>query len=165
MKELSDFRNNGTIGAILDEYEKSINELKSVIYNVSNTELETIVDHLTKDIDCISIGSILRHVISAGYNYPIAIRKWKGEILDYRDKYVLADCHAYLMELDNMFLFNEQLFTDYPNLPLEEQENSLKIHTRWGQTYDVDQLFEHAIVHVLKHRRQIEKFRILLRTK
>ena len=33
-----------------------------------------------------------------------------------------------------------------------------KIITSWGQRYDIDQLLEHAIVHVLKHRRQIERF-------
>ena len=29
---------------------------------------------------------------------------------------------------------------------------------KWRQQYDVEQLFEHAIVHVLRHRRQIERF-------
>ena len=32
------------------------------------------------------------------------------------------------------------------------------INAGWGPTYDVEQLLEHAIVHVLRHRRQIEKF-------
>jgi len=31
------------------------------------------------------------------------------------------------------------------------------IHSRWGVTYDAEQLLEHAIVHVLRHRRQVEK--------
>ena len=29
-----------------------------------------------------------------------------------------------------------------------------------GQSYDAEQLLEHAIVHILRHRRQIEKFKI-----
>jgi uncharacterized damage-inducible protein DinB len=32
------------------------------------------------------------------------------------------------------------------------------IRSGWGVTYDAEQLLEHAIVHVLRHRRQIEKF-------
>ena len=35
-----------------------------------------------------------------------------------------------------------------------------KIITSWGQSYDFEQLFEHAIVHILRHRRQIERFLI-----
>ncbi len=31
------------------------------------------------------------------------------------------------------------------------------IQSRWGVRYDLEQLLEHAIVHVLRHRRQIEK--------
>jgi len=29
---------------------------------------------------------------------------------------------------------------------------------RWGPQYDLEQLLEHAVVHILRHRRQIEKF-------
>ena len=29
--------------------------------------------------------------------------------------------------------------------------------TKWG-LYDIEMMFEHAIVHILRHRRQIEKF-------
>jgi hypothetical protein len=32
------------------------------------------------------------------------------------------------------------------------------INSRWGVVYTVEGLLEHAVVHVLRHRRQIEKF-------
>ena len=32
------------------------------------------------------------------------------------------------------------------------------IQTGWGQTFDVEQLLEHAVMHVHRHRRQIERF-------
>lgn len=38
-----------------------------------------------------------------------------------------------------------------------------KIFTSWNQVYDIEQVTEHAIVHILRHRRQIEKFKIILR--
>jgi hypothetical protein len=47
---------------------------------------------------------------------------------------------------------------EHPNIPLEEYDPSKKILTHWGQVYDIDQMMEHAIVHVLKHRRQIQRF-------
>ncbi len=37
-------------------------------------------------------------------------------------------------------------------------ENPEKLTTSWGQKYDLEQLIEHAIVHVMRHRWQIEKF-------
>jgi len=57
-----------------------------------------------------------------------------------------------------MFRYNESLFQDYPNLKLEEMDSSKKMTVRWGQQYDVEHLLEHAIVHILRHRRQIQKF-------
>ena len=57
-----------------------------------------------------------------------------------------------------MFKYNEKLFSDYPNVSIEEFNNDKKIKVRWGQSYDVEQLYEHAIVHILRHRRQIERF-------
>ena len=47
-------------------------------------------------------------------------------------------------------------------MELEQPDNSLKIKSGWGQSYDIEQMTEHAIVHVLRHRRQIEKFKQLL---
>ena len=57
-----------------------------------------------------------------------------------------------------MFQYTEKVFTDYPELPLEVFAEDQKMLVRWGQRYDVEQLLEHAIVHVLRHRRQIERF-------
>jgi hypothetical protein len=72
---MKNYRNNGAVGALLDEYEKALNELKDLIRPLSN----------------------------------------------------------------------EQLLAQ-------------KVLVRWGQRYDIEQLFEHAIVHVLRHKRQIERF-------
>ncbi|WP_294276359.1 hypothetical protein [uncultured Chryseobacterium sp.] len=47
-------------------------------------------------------------------------------------------------------------FTRNPDITLEEFDQSKKINTLWGQQYDVEQMLEHAIVHILRHRRQIE---------
>jgi len=35
---------------------------------------------------------------------------------------------------------------------------AVKIDAPWGAHYDMEQLLEHAIVHILRHRRQIERF-------
>ena len=152
-------RNNGAIGALLDEYEKSIEEFKEVIKDVTSKELIQIVDSETKDEDCKSIQTILTHVVRAGYTYVIEIRKWLGEDIVYKEKEQLNSVSEYNKALDTMFAYNEQLFNDYPNIKLEELDPNKKVHVRWGQKYDVEQLFEHAIVHILRHRRQVELFK------
>ena len=159
------YRDNGAIGALLDEYEKAINELKKVINDISKEELIAIADNDTKDPDCKSIQTVLTHVVKSGYGYAIAIRKYLKENIDYLERRTLGSVIEYQNELSNMFAYNEKLFEDYPNLKIEELENEKKIKVRWGQQYDIEQLMEHAIVHILRHRRQIERFILKLRKK
>ncbi len=153
----------GAIAALLDEYKKATDELKEVIRDVSDEELRVIVDTQTEDTDCRSIQTILRHVVRAGYNYVVAIRIWQGEEIDYRTPNISNSAAQYNNALDAMYDFNEKLFLDYPNLPLEEYDEEKKIISRWGQRYDVEQMYEHAIVHILRHRRQIAAFKVKLR--
>ena len=152
------YRDNGAIGALLDEYEKAINELIVVIKNISNVQLSIIVDHQTKDEDCRSIQTILTHVVRAGYAYATYARNHQGENLSFQKPNHLDSSNKYVIALKEMFRFTEALFEDYPNITLEETDNSSKMLVSWGQFYDVEQLMEHAIVHILRHRRQIERF-------
>lgn len=153
-------RKNGATGALLDEYEKSLNELIKIIQDISSKQLIEIIDHETKDEDCKSVQTILTHVVQSGYTYVVEVRKWLGEEVQYKNKNILSSIDDYILALNKMFHFNEQLFEDYPNLPLHKHESNKKIKVRWGQKYDVEQLFEHAIVHILRHRRQIEIFKL-----
>jgi len=157
------YRDNGAIGALLDEYERAVNELKKVISSISTNELITKVDHTTKDPDCISIQTILSHVVRAGYTYITEIRKHLGEELAYTQKELLQSTDDYANALDKMFESNIKMLDDYPDMQIEEHSNDKKMVVRWGQSYDIEQLLEHAIVHILRHRRQIERFLIRLR--
>jgi len=159
MTREQDHRKNGAIGALLDEYEKALNELKFTIEGLSRDQLHEIVDADAIDEDCKSIQSILTHVVQSGYTYSVEIRKWLGEEVDYRDKETLSSVHAYKAALDTMFDFADQLFAKHPDIKLNEYDLDKKMKVRWGQSFDVEQLMQHAIVHVLRHRRQIEKFK------
>ncbi|MEZ5009003.1 MAG: DinB family protein [Chitinophagales bacterium] len=150
------FRINGAVGAILDEYERAIEELQQTIESISEEELIIKVDLETKDEDCTSIQTILTHIISSGYNYAILVRKHFREELDYQPKITYKTVAEYNVELSKMFEYNVALFQSYPNLL--DGSSGDKMESRWGQVYDAEQLFEHAIVHVLRHRRQIEIF-------
>jgi hypothetical protein len=152
------FRKNGAIGALLDEYEKAVEELKTVIKDMSPLALAKIRDKKTKDPDCVSVQTILSHVVGAGFHYVEAIRQHLGEQTERYPRTILETVSDYSRALDDMFAYNCQLFEDYPEIQLEAFSPEDKITVPWGQMYDVEQLYEHAIVHVLRHRRQIERF-------
>lgn len=158
------FRNNGAVGAYLDEYEKALEELQFILSSTTETELKTIVDKDAKDPDSYSIQTILAHVVSAGYYYATAIRNFEGENNAIRPKTILNSVDEYQNALKAMFQYNEQMFVDYPNLKIVEHDDAKKIHAKWGQHYDVDQLMEHAIMHVHRHRRQIERYLLRIRS-
>jgi hypothetical protein len=154
----------GAIGALLDEYERAIDDLKFVLIDVTNEDLTTIVDAETTDEDCRSIQTIMGHVVRSSFGYAAYIYKHLGEKYDFRTTVLRSTSQEYCDDIDAAFQFNVALFEKYPNLNLEELDNDKKILTRWGQIFDYDQLLEHAIVHILRHRRQIERFKIKLKS-
>jgi hypothetical protein len=153
----------GAVGALLDEYERAIADLQQTIAGISDEELVTIADSKTTDARCVSVQTILSHVVSAGFNYAVYIRKLKGEKIEYTDNLFRLTVNDYKKDLDDVFIFTTDTFKNIQDNELEEFDNNKKIMTLWGQAYDIEQITEHAIVHILRHRRQIEKFKILLR--
>jgi len=148
----------GTIKALLDEYKKAINELIVVIKPLLTEEIEVIRDHKTADENCRSVQTILTHVVYAGYGYTNFIETHLGSKKKRRPKQFFKNADEYIGDLNAMFDYCVNFFMEHPNIPLEEFDPSKKILTRWGQVYDIGQMMEHAIVHVLKHRRQIQRF-------
>ncbi len=152
------YRTNGSAGAIMDVYENVLRELQYVISDITNDELKYIADPLTKDENCKSVQTILSHVVKAGHNYVIAIRNNLGEQITFHEIIFLNSISEYNIAFEELISFTEKLFVDYPDLQLEVFKNEDKILSRWGQQYDAEQLLEHAIVHVMRHQRQIERF-------
>jgi len=142
----------------MDEYERAARELKIVIKLVDQQNYTEIVDSETKDPDCKSIQTILNHVIGAGYGYANDIRNQFGDPLTERKKnYEPNTPEEACREIDIMLKYNIETLQNKWNMTDDDvMKNIMKV--RWGPTYDLEQLLEHAIVHVLRHRRQIEKF-------
>lgn len=149
---------SGAINALLDEYKKAVEELIQTIQTLSEKQLCTIVDKQTNDPDCQSIQSVLTHVIRSGYGYIIYIENHIGISKPRPEKVSYNSVNNYINELRFMFSYAMNFFQQNPQLPIEELDNTKKINVNWGQQYDIEQLLEHAIVHILRHRRQIEKF-------
>ena len=152
----------GAVGALLDEYERAIADLQQTITDISDEELITIADNKTSDTRCKSVQTILSHVVSAGRGYAVYIRQLKGQKIEYPDDIFRITISDYKKDLNDLFIFTIDTFKNIQENDLEQFDNDKKIKTFWGQVYDIEQITEHAIVHILRHRRQIEKFKILL---
>lgn len=148
----------GNVRALLGEYQKAIHELIAVIEPLATTELQRIADPDTEDPDCRSIQNVLAHVVCSGFNYTIYMENWLGAQQARRERLYFNTAAEYVEQLNAMFQYCETFFINHPLLDIETSDNTKKILVNWGQTYDVEQLMEHAIVHILRHRRQIERF-------
>lgn len=154
----------GAVGALLDEYERALVDLQLAIADISDDELIAIADNKTSDTSCKSVQTILSHVVNAGYGYAIFIRQLLGDKTVYStDDLLHLTTKDYHKDLNNFFAFTIETFKNIQDDQLEEFDDNKKIKTRWKQVYDIEQITEHAIVHILRHRRQIEKFKIILR--
>ena len=149
---------NGTIRALLDEYKKAVTELISVIKPLTSNEILITRDDKTANENCRSVQTILTHVVYAGYGYTNFMEVHLGNKKERRAKQLFENADEYVEDLNGMLENCRNFFTENPGIELEEYDPSKKILTNWGQVYDIDQLMEHAIVHVLKHRRQIQRF-------
>ena len=153
----------GNIGALMDEYERAAGDLKHLVKDLSEDEFVKVLDRETNDDDCRSVQTIAAHVVGAGYSYADYFRVLFS-IQSTRPARRLFSRAEFPAQLAAMLEYTERTFADRWIMNDDETTDSV-IHTRWGATYDIEQLFEHAIVHVLRHRRQIEKLLRLRKSK
>lgn len=161
IKQNIDFKTaelSGSIGALIGEYRKAIDELITVIKPINKQQLCEIIDHTTTDDDCKSIQTILTHVVCSGFGYIIYIENYLGNNKPRLERIPYENVSRYIEQLDGMFEYALNFFLLNPIVEIEQIDQSKKIIVNWGQQYDIEQLLEHAIVHILRHRRQIEKF-------
>lgn len=144
--------------ALLREYGKAIDELITVIQPISNNDLLTIVDLETNDDDCRSIQTILSHVVCSGFGYIIRIENFIGIKKEMLVRKFYPTVNEYIHDMNLMLQYAITFFQKHPRIELEELDNKKKIKVKCGQYYSIEQLMEHAIVHVLRHRRQIENY-------
>ena len=143
----------GAIGAMTDEYEKALNELKALFQSLSDEVFTDIKNNLVEE-DFQSARNIALHVVRTGYVYANHIRKRFGnKVLHPETK--INNIEEAITELDKMFQYTVATFEDKWLLTDEELLNTI-IKTSWS-IYNLEAIIEHAIVHVLRHRLQIEK--------
>ncbi|HEX7078115.1 MAG TPA: DinB family protein [Candidatus Eisenbacteria bacterium] len=149
------FRRGG-VGAMMDEYERAAAELPGLLLRISDEEFERVRDLETPDENCRSIQTVMRHVVRAGYAYASDIRTAFGTETQ-RTDVPLAKRLEVPDRIAAMLAYTAATLEGKWEMP-DAEITALKIHTPWGSVYDLEQMLEHAIVHVLRHRRQIERF-------
>lgn len=146
----------GAVGAMMDEYEVAAREFLHVLQPLSQRDYERIRDEKTQDASCRSIQAIASHVVASGRSYANYIRTAFGMPTSPRPENELTrdeiegQMHAMLAYTVET-LESRWLMTD-PEIM------AVRMKVSWGPEYDMEQLLEHAIVHILRHRRQIERF-------
>lgn len=100
----------GAMGALADEYEKALNELKVLLIQIPDNEFIKIYN---KDviIDFQSFRNIVLHIIRSGYVYANYIRKRFG------NSYVVSEVEItktkqVIFEVDKMFDYTLKSFDD-----------------------------------------------------
>jgi len=147
---------NGPVGAMMDEYERAAVEILLILEDISDGEFEKIMDTKTKDEDCRSIQTLMGHVIGSGYSYADSIRK-AYDIPSKRPKTEVFSREGSIEGLEKMLAYTAETLEDKWGTA-EEDVHKVMVTASWGQLYTLEQMLEHAIVHVLRHRRQIERF-------
>jgi uncharacterized damage-inducible protein DinB len=146
----------GAVGAMMDEYERAAAELLGLIDGLSDFEFEAVRDRETSDDACRSIQTVLNHVVRAGYGYASQIREAFGAGAQ-RPEVTLGTRRESQAQIAQMLAYTVATLED-KWLFSDDEIMAVRIHARWGPTYDLEQWLEHAIVHVLRHRRQIKRF-------
>jgi uncharacterized damage-inducible protein DinB len=146
----------GAIGALMDIYEKHIIEFSSFIENIPEEIYVRIVDEKTQDEDCRSIQTIVSHVINSGFGYANYLRD-KFSIQKNSPERKLLSIEEAIIRLNELIKYTAQTLNGKWELN-DDEILEIKIKTRWKGVYDIEQLLEHAIVHILRHTRQIKRF-------
>lgn len=146
----------GAIGALMDIYEKYLLDFSSFIGNIPEDIYVKIVDESTNDDDCRSIQTIASHVINSGFGYANYIREKFGITQTSPERKLLSKEDA-IKRLNVLIQYSIETLEDKWELT-DDEIMKIKIESRWKGIYDIEQLLEHAVVHIMRHKRQIKRF-------
>lgn len=146
----------GPIGALTDIYERVLIDMAEMLKGMDE-ELFTAILNEDADEDFRSMRNIMVHVIRSGYSYANYIRKTFGE--NYFIPTVHIDhLHHAIEQLGQVFRYMLETLEGKWEMT-EDEMTKVVISTSWS-IYDMEGLYEHAIVHIKRHQLQIEKMNL-----
>jgi uncharacterized damage-inducible protein DinB len=146
----------GSLGALMDEYERAAVVLMLLLEDIPDEEFQKVSHPETKDEDYRSIQTIMRHVVYSAYSYADYMRQGFN-LPSARPDVPLVSREEAIKQVESVLAYTVEPLEGKWTLP-EEKLDEFLATARWGVNYTLEQMFEHAIVHVLRHRRQIERY-------
>jgi len=149
---------SGPFGALLDEYARAAAEFCRVAEAFDAARFNR--PRPSNDPDTVSPRAVCLHVCGAAHRYAHYIRAVRG--IDFVERFQLppeqlvvpADVGPRLAEGVRLMEDTVEPFFAFP----DEAIQRLSFVVRWGPTYDPEMMLEHAVCHLLRHRRQLERW-------
>lgn len=146
----------GPVPALLNVYKNVLEDFISFLKPISNDKYVFIVDDKTEDKDCRSIQTIISHIVNSGYGYAHYIRN-AINVESVRPDYRIINYDEIEASLNDVFKYTRETFLD-KEISYDEIDRKIVITSWNNDLYSIESILEHAVVHILRHRIQIERF-------
>lgn len=143
--------------AVLDEYARAISDLEAVLGSLTSDAYISATS--LSDDTFPNIRSIMEHVVSAAFGYADYIDDALQKV-DRGRRERSFDCSSARTAVTSVwdgFAHMVAVLKQASNLS-DDETIRIEFTTRWGERYNMEQLLEHAICHILRHRRQMERW-------
>lgn len=142
----------------MDEYARAAEDFCRVVERFDLARFDA--ERPSDNPNTVSPRAICLHVIGGAHRYAHYIRQALG--VDFVDGYE-ADPALLHSPRDVRGLLTEGIVlteqTVEPLLKVTEQEiQALSFMVRWGSRYDPEMILEHSVCHLLRHRRQLQRW-------
>lgn len=149
----------GAFGALMDEYARAAAELCRLVAAVPPARF---VEEVDGGGEFPTVQAICAHVVQAAYRHADHIRRALGVAVEAqpRGKELVPESPEQLRPLLGAALrYTEEAVAGLRADPAfaAEEVSSILFPVHWGPVYDPEGMLEHGIVHLLRHRRQIER--------
>jgi 1,4-dihydroxy-6-naphthoate synthase len=148
----------GAMGALMDEYARAAEDFCRVVEGFDAARFAAALPGLAAHT--VSPQVVCRHVLTAAHRYSDGIRRARG--LPFAEGFrveagVPARPDALRPLLAEMLRYTEAGLDGLYGQS-DEQVSVIRFQVPWGVEYDPDMLLEHAVCHLLRHRRQLERW-------
>ena len=148
----------GPFGALMDEYARAAEDFCRVVEGFDLARFDAA--RPSNDPNTVSPRSICLHVIGGAHRYAHYVRKARG--VDFVERYEAEPGRLRVPQDVRALLTEGIVLTEETVEPLlkasDEDIQALSFPVRWGPRYDPEMILEHAVCHLLRHRRQLERW-------
>ena len=148
----------GPFGALMDEYARAADEFCRVVESFDAARFAS--ERASNTEETRTPRAVCIHVCGAAHRYAHYIRKARG--LDFVDRYQLDPERLHAPQDVRALLTEGTRLMEETVAPLrgatDSEIQAVSFNVRWGPRYDPEMILEHAVCHLLRHRRQLERW-------